>query len=179
MSTSTKLSASQKGLPVHQAGLAPILIVILIAALVGGYLLYQNQAQPTTIQQTTKPSSTPDASLAPTGVGQTANPNCYFGKVICIKNPCNPILHCDNQLPAPVSLARDDLAKQLKVSVMDVVVVRREEIQWTNGSLGCPEPGKVYTQAIVPGYKVIFEFNQKQYEYHTNKNNRFVTCKSK
>lgn len=60
MSTSTKLSANQKGL-------APILIVILIAVALGGYLLYSNYSnnrtkinplQPTT-QATPVPSTIP------------------------------------------------------------------------------------------------------------------------
>lgn len=37
-----------------QKGLAPILIILILAALVGGYLVYQNQAKPA-------PSPTPDA----------------------------------------------------------------------------------------------------------------------
>lgn len=43
-----------------QKGLAPILIVIIIAILIGGYFIYQNQAKPAPPpQQTTQPSPTP------------------------------------------------------------------------------------------------------------------------
>lgn len=54
---------SQKGLPVRQAGLAPILIVLLIAAIagIGGYFVYQNQ---------TKPSFPPQSAPQPTPVPQ-------------------------------------------------------------------------------------------------------------
>lgn len=53
----------QKGLPVHQAGLAPIVIIILIAILsVGGYLLYSQQTRPTPPPQ--NPAVTPPAPQA-------------------------------------------------------------------------------------------------------------------
>src|SRR3989344_1232994 len=55
---------NQKGLPVRQAGFAPILIVVLIALAAmggyGGYVLYQNQLKSTPPpQQTTQPLPTP------------------------------------------------------------------------------------------------------------------------
>lgn len=60
-----------------QKGLAPILIVILIAAAVGGYFIYQKQIKPVVVpQQTAQPSST-NASPAPTGVGEIANWKTY------------------------------------------------------------------------------------------------------
>lgn len=69
MNISTKLSASQKGF-------APILIVVIIAALVGGYLIYQNsQNQPKLIpllqntkikSQTPQPTSSPSATITET-----------------------------------------------------------------------------------------------------------------
>ena len=56
----------QKGLPVRQAGLAPILIVVLIAVLaVGGYLIYKlprTSVSPPAPQTTPAPSPTPDAT---------------------------------------------------------------------------------------------------------------------
>ncbi len=43
----------------------------------------------------------------------------------------------------------------------------REEVEWSDGSLGCPEPGMMYTQAIVPGYKLTFSDGSRTYEVHT------------
>lgn len=57
-----------------QKGLAPILIVLILAAAVGGYLLYSgkiNLNQTTT--QVAQPTSTPDVSPAPTADAETAN----------------------------------------------------------------------------------------------------------
>lgn len=62
-----------------QTGLAPILIVVLIATLaIGGYLIYSQQAKPTPPpQQTTQPSPTPPVTPTPNGVGETANWKTY------------------------------------------------------------------------------------------------------
>lgn len=64
-----------------QKGLAPIVIVVLIAALtVGGYLIYKlprNVVTPQTLQTTPVPSPTPIPSPAPTSTGETANWKTY------------------------------------------------------------------------------------------------------
>lgn len=100
VNTSTKLSASQKGL-------APIAIVILITALVvGGYLFYSSQTKPTltprSTTQTTSPSSTPTVSPVPNGTGETANWKIYTEpeNVFSIKYPNNWKLSLSN----PISL---------------------------------------------------------------------------
>lgn len=63
--TTSKLSASQKGL-------APILIVLLIAAAVGGYFIYQNQIKPT-LPPITQPTPSQIAAPAPTDADTTVN----------------------------------------------------------------------------------------------------------
>lgn len=74
------MSASQN-FSVNQKGLVPILIVLILAALVGGYLIYQRQLKPvptTTLspQQTTQPSPSPaDTSPVPNGTGASGTPN--------------------------------------------------------------------------------------------------------
>lgn len=49
-----------------QRGLSPILIIILIALALGGYLFYQKQTKSTPSQQTTQLSPTPIATSVPT-----------------------------------------------------------------------------------------------------------------
>jgi len=38
-----------------------------------------------------------------------------------------------------------------------LAIVRAESVVWNDGSLGCPEPGMMYTQALVNGYWVVIE----------------------
>jgi hypothetical protein len=67
----------------------------------------------------------------------------------------------------PVEQAKADLAKRLSVDAAQVTVVSSHEVTWSDGSLGCPEPGMNYTQALVPGFRVILEAAGKQYHYHS------------
>jgi len=67
----------------------------------------------------------------------------------------------------PVEQAKADLAKRLGVEAAQVTVVSSSEVTWPDGSLGCPEPGMNYTQALVPGSRIILESAGKQYHYHS------------
>lgn len=65
-----------------------------------------------------------------------------------------------------VELARADLAARLERSVSDVAVVRVEEVEWPDTSLGCPDPKKSYAQMIVNGYDIVLEVDSMEYHYH-------------
>ena len=47
----------------------------------------------------------------------------------------------------------------------DPEVVSAEAVTWNDGSLGCPEAGQAYTQALVEGYQVILEVDGERYDY--------------
>jgi hypothetical protein len=58
-----------------------------------------------------------------------------------------------------------DVARLAGVPLDQVVVVSAEAVTFPDGSLGCPQPGMVYTQAMVDGYKVVAEAGGKTYDY--------------
>lgn len=80
----------------------------------------------------------------------------------------------DEEVPAVVKVAIADLAGRLRVSADEIKVVKVEEVTWPDASLGNPQPGMVYAQVLVPGYKVILEARGTQHEYHTDRTNRAV-----
>ncbi len=43
----------------------------------------------------------------------------------------------------------------------------QEDVTWPDGSLGCPQPGMRYTQALVSGSLIVLEANGLFYEYHS------------
>ncbi len=47
-------------------------------------------------------------------------------------------------------------------------LVRLEPRTWNNGSLGCPIEGHYYTQALVPGYLIVLQIEERTFEVHTN-----------
>lgn len=76
----------------------------------------------------------------------------------------------DVEVPAPggpLEQARADLASRLSVPVDAVAVVSSEEVTWSDGSLGCPQPGMAYTQALVNGMRIVLEVDGATYEYHS------------
>ena len=62
--------------------------------------------------------------------------------------------------------AQEALADWLGISAGEVKVIKVEEVEWPDTSLGCPQPGKAYLQVIVPGWKVVMKAGGKIYEYH-------------
>lgn len=68
---------------------------------------------------------------------------------------------------APVDEAVADLTERLDAAPDEVEVLRAEAVTWNDGSLGCPEPGKVYTQALVDGYKIVLRVGNRTYPYHS------------
>lgn len=63
-------------------------------------------------------------------------------------------------------LAVADLAARLEIAPAEVEVLRVEEVTWRDGSLGCPQPGMFYTQALVDGARIVLSARGRRYEYH-------------
>ncbi|MBV9790823.1 MAG: hypothetical protein JOZ51_21695 [Chloroflexi bacterium] len=53
----------------------------------------------------------------------------------------------------------------------------KEDAEWPNGGLGCPKEGMMYTEMIVPGYKLTYTDGATTYEVHTDRSgNSAVWC---
>jgi hypothetical protein len=63
--------------------------------------------------------------------------------------------------------ATADLAERLGVSVDDIQVAQVEAVVWPDGSLGCPEPGSMYTQALEDGMIIRLSVDSQIYQYHS------------
>ncbi|MAT95726.1 MAG: hypothetical protein CL608_01055 [Anaerolineaceae bacterium] len=71
-----------------------------------------------------------------------------------------------------------DLISTENIAQEAITVTRAEAIIWNDGSLGCPQPGEVYTQATVPGYWIVLEANGRSYNYHAAENGYFILCQN-
>jgi hypothetical protein len=69
-----------------------------------------------------------------------------------------------------------DAAKRFGVPANSVVLARAEKVTWSDGSLGCPEPGQMYTQVLVPGFRLAATSSAGTLEYHSDEHGRVVTC---
>lgn len=82
-----------------------------------------------------------------------------------------------SQIPAAVRRAVvADAAKRFKVAESAVVLARAEQLTWSDGSLGCPEPGRLYTQMLVPGFRLAAITSAGEFTYHTDSHGNVVTC---
>jgi uncharacterized protein involved in copper resistance len=88
---------------------------------------------------------------------------------------CQPQGSLSPEAERDVSLAKAALAKRLGIAETEIAVERVEKVEWRNSALGCPKPGGVYLQVIIPGYVVVLKAQGKTYEYHTG-DNRAITC---
>jgi hypothetical protein len=69
-----------------------------------------------------------------------------------------------------------DLAGRLGLDKGQITVVQVSEKQWSDSSIGCPQPGQAYLTVITPGYQIILQVGDKQYDYHTGSQSRFILC---
>jgi hypothetical protein len=70
----------------------------------------------------------------------------------------------------------EDAARRFKVSENDVVLTRAERLTWPNGALGCPEPGRMYTQALVSGYRLVAKTAAGELIYHADQRGNIASC---
>lgn len=73
-------------------------------------------------------------------------------------------------------LARVDLATELGIEADDVELIQAEPVEWSDSSLGCPQPGMMYAQVITPGYRLTLEVDGQEYVFHTDGGQRVVPC---
>jgi len=83
-----------------------------------------------------------------------------------------------DSVPADLlALLKADAAQKANIDASQVEVISARAVTWNDGSLGCPKPGVMYTQALVPGYQVILSAGGAQYTYHTGRGTSFVECR--
>jgi hypothetical protein len=73
-----------------------------------------------------------------------------------------------------VALARERLAAELDIPTQEVEPVLAESVEWSDASLGCPEPGEAYAQVITPGYRIVLRVGEREYELHTDRSAQSV-----
>ena len=64
--------------------------------------------------------------------------------------------------------ARGALAERLGIEPNAITLWRVAEREFPNGALGCPQPGFSYTQALVPGFALLYEHEGLLYQYNVS-----------
>lgn len=71
-----------------------------------------------------------------------------------------------------------DAARRASVAADAVTIVEARAVTWSDGSLGCPEPGQFYTQALVEGYRILVQAGGRQLDYRAGRNGQFKLCEN-
>jgi hypothetical protein len=115
------------------------------------------EAEPGEPGRTGKPIATPSALASPTATGEISPVKSEVSKGIL-----DPILK--------------EAASLAKIRREELVIVRAESAVWNDGSLGCPEPGMEYTQALVNGYWVVISGAGQTYDFRVGRDGSFRLC---
>jgi hypothetical protein len=82
----------------------------------------------------------------------------------------------DPGLQSLIEKAKEDLAQRLSISVTQINLVEAMEVEWSDASLDCPQPGVDYLQVLTPGYRILLEYGGNEYEYHSNRDAYVIYC---
>jgi|SRR5688500_15544273 hypothetical protein len=80
-----------------------------------------------------------------------------------------------SDLQSIVAAAKQDAVAR-GAPAQTITVQSAQRVTWRDGSLGCPEPQMQYTQALVPGWRVILRVGDAIYDYHAAANGHLILC---
>jgi hypothetical protein len=91
-------------------------------------------------------------------------------------SPLPGAVHNDPLPQAVRDALQADAAKQSGLTTDQLSIASSEKVTFTDGALGCPQPGKMYTQSLVPGYRVSIRAGKQFLVYHAAESGTFIQC---
>ena len=77
-----------------------------------------------------------------------------------------------------IEIIKTDLANRLAIPIEQIALAEATEVEWSDSSLDCPQPGMEYLQVITPGYRILLQADDQIYEYHSNRDTYFIYCEN-
>jgi len=87
-----------------------------------------------------------------------------------------PVVPVTKDLATMVQAALDAAALKTGRARSALEVVSSEAVVWSDGSLGCAEPGMNYTMALVPGYRITIRAGGELLDYHASDRGQLMLC---
>jgi len=81
-----------------------------------------------------------------------------------------------NTLQSATEDALTDAARRTGLKRTELEVLSAEAVTWSDGSLGCPQPGMMYTQALVPGFRIRIRAGAETLDYHAGRRGPATFC---
>jgi hypothetical protein len=119
-----------------------------------------------------------------TGSSATAGASTPAGPAPSPSDTASPTPSTGGTLPADlrtrpaVAAAIADTADREGVDPSKVVIAAWTPVTWTDGSLGCPQKGMSYTQALVEGELLMLRVDTGLFQYHAPAGGAFAYCAS-
>ncbi len=167
--------------------LAVVLLLAVLLAACAPLTLPEPTALPAQPEPTTDPlapaTTTPGARPQPTATVLPTTETLPLPALPVTRRP--PELATVPPTTAPVvgelpptlqEIIEADLEQRSGVTRAAFTYLRAEAVIWSDGSLGCPQRGMEYTQAVVPGYWVIIRAGEAEYDYRVTESGSFVLC---
>jgi hypothetical protein len=95
------------------------------------------------------------------------------------QDPGAPVSNGGTQDLPPAEMlapALADASRRSGVAEADLVIEKSLRVTWNDGSLGCPQPGMSYTQALVPGWHLVIRAGERTFDYRGADRGRFMLC---
>jgi hypothetical protein len=87
-----------------------------------------------------------------------------------------PVATKEANLAQVTKSALADAGKRTGLAPDALKVLSAEAVTWSDGSLGCPRAGMLYTQALVPGYRVRIQAGGQVLDYHAGRSGKVAVC---
>jgi hypothetical protein len=149
------------------------LVTMLLPVACGGGI---DSGDPSTTSTSTSSGTSTTVALAPieTTTTTTADPTSPSSTTTITVQ--DELTTPELSLDAVVAAAVTDLSARLGVPSREIEIQSRETGVWRDGSIGCPDPDTVYTQALVPGTRVALSYAKVTYWYHQGGNISVFLC---
>lgn len=82
----------------------------------------------------------------------------------------------ENQPDEVIRQAMKALSRSLGVDTSAIALVSLERENFPDAALGCAQPGEMAAAVVTPGYKIILDADDAQYELHANLNGTMIRC---
>ena len=79
-------------------------------------------------------------------------------------------------LAAVTEAALADAARRSGLERGALKVLSAEAVTWSDGSIGCPQPGRLYAQVLVPGWRVRIQAGATLLLYHASERGAPFLC---
>jgi len=113
------------------------------------------------------------ASLAAAPAGESVSPDTKSPAHALAHEPCG---EADPACTAAAEASRVDLATHLDIELDQIDLLRKDRVTWNDGSLGCPQPDRAYTQAVVNGLFIELRVCETSYLYHAGPAGKPFLC---